>query len=909
MAHELPKSYEPAAVEARWAEYWTEEKLFAAPTPAESDSREQFSMLLPPPNVTGRLHMGHMLNQTEMDIITRWHRMLGFLALWLPGTDHAGIATQMMVERQLATEGQSRMQLGREAFIRRVWDWKKLYGGAIKDQMKRLGASVDWDREYFTMDDNLSRAVREAFVRLYEEGLIYRGKYIVNWCPRCMTALSDLEVKHEDVPGKLYQIRYPVVGSEEYLVVATTRPETMLGDTAVAVNAKDERYKHLHNKRLQLPLTDRQIPIILDDIANPEFGTGAVKITPAHDANDYQVGLRHLLPQIDIMDDTAHLNENAGSYAGLDRFEARERVLQDLRDRGLLESERDHVIALGKCDRCKTVVEPRLSTQWFIKIAPLAERAIEAVEKGEIRFTPENYAKTYFEWMRNIHDWCISRQLWWGHRIPAWRCADCKTIMVVRDVPERCSHCKSTSLQQDPDVLDTWFSSGLLPFSVFGWPEKSRDQEIFYPASLLITGSDILFFWVARMIMLGCHFMAEHPQGSVPFRQVYIHALVRDADRKKMSKTKGNVLDPIEVIGEYGTDATRFTLAAMAAPGTDIAFNSDRTQGYRAFANKIWNAARFMFMNVDKAQQAGIWSLDDFRKSLKDGKPGATITGCQTLTLEDRWIFSRFNGVAGQVHQALAEFRFHEAANCIYDFFWGEFCDWYIELVKPRVALGDTSAGTVRTASQNLVALFEASLRLLHPFMPFITEEIWQAVYDGKPPLKSIALAVFPEADPAQADTAAETSMAILQDLIVSIRTLRADLKVEPKEKVPVQVYANGEIRTLVDQNRSAVERLAGAEKVTFVEASLAKLPGARSTARFEVRVVYEKKIDVEAERKRLTKELEAAEKELANIERQLGNLEFLSKAPAHIVEKMRLRAQELIVLIEKIRGGLNGLG
>jgi len=909
MAHELPKSYEPAAIEARWAEYWTEEKLFAAPTPAESDSREQFSMLLPPPNVTGRLHMGHMLNQTEMDIITRWHRMRGFLALWLPGTDHAGIATQMMVERQLATEGQSRMQLGREAFIRRVWDWKKLYGGAIKDQMKRLGASVDWDREYFTMDDNLSRAVREAFVRLYEEGLIYRGKYIVNWCPRCMTALSDLEVKHEDVPGKLYQIRYPVVGSEEYLVVATTRPETMLGDTAVAVNAKDERYKHLHNKRLQLPLTDRQIPIILDDIANPEFGTGAVKITPAHDANDYQVGLRHLLPQIDIMDDTAHLNENAGSYAGLDRFEARERVLQDLRDRGLLESERDHVIALGKCDRCKTVVEPRLSTQWFIKIAPLAERAIEAVEKGEIRFTPENYAKTYFEWMRNIHDWCISRQLWWGHRIPAWRCADCKTIMVVRDVPERCSHCKSTSLQQDPDVLDTWFSSGLLPFSVFGWPEKSRDQEIFYPASLLITGSDILFFWVARMIMLGCHFMAEHPQGSVPFRQVYIHALVRDADRKKMSKTKGNVLDPIEVIGEYGTDATRFTLAAMAAPGTDIAFNSDRTQGYRAFANKIWNAARFMFMNVDKAQQAGIWSLDDFRKSLKDGKPGATITGCQTLTLEDRWIFSRFNGVAGQVHQALAEFRFHEAANCIYDFFWGEFCDWYIELVKPRVALGDTSAGTVRTASQNLVALFEASLRLLHPFMPFITEEIWQAVYDGKPPLKSIALAVFPEADPAQADTAAETSMAILQDLIVSIRTLRADLKVEPKEKVPVQVYANGEIRTLVDQNRSAVERLAGAEKVTFVEASLAKLPGARSTARFEVRVVYEKKIDVEAERKRLTKELEAAEKELANIERQLGNLEFLSKAPAHIVEKMRLRAQELIVLIEKIRGGLNGLG
>jgi len=908
MAHELPKAYEPGAIEARWAEYWTKEKLFAAPTPEVGDPREQFSLLLPPPNVTGRLHMGHMLNQTEMDIITRWHRMRNFLTLWLPGTDHAGIATQMMVERQLTAEGQSRFQLGREPFIHRVWEWKKVYGGAITEQMRRLGASVDWDREYFTMDDGLSRAVREAFVRLYEEGLIYRGKYIVNWCPRCGTAISDLEVIHEEVPGKLYQIRYPIVGSTEFLVVATTRPETMLGDTAVAVNAKDERYTHLHNKRVQLPLTDRQIPVILDDIANPEFGTGAVKITPAHDANDYQVGLRHLLPQIDIMDDAARLNENAGPYAGLDRFEAREKILQDLRDRRLLESEKDYVVALGKCDRCKTVVEPRLSTQWFIKIAPLAERAIEAVEKGEIRFTPENYAKTYFEWMRNIHDWCISRQLWWGHRIPAWRCADCKTIMVSRDVPEVCTHCKSASLVQDPDVLDTWFSSGLLPFSALGWPDNTRDQEVFYPTSLLITGSDILFFWVARMIMLGCHFMADHPNGSVPFRQVYIHALVRDAERKKMSKTKGNVLDPIEVIAEYGTDATRFTLAAMAAPGTDIAFNPDRTQGYRAFANKIWNAARFLFMNVDKAQQAGIWSLEDFRKSLRDDKPGPTITGCQVLTLEDRWIFSRFNAVAAQVHQALTEFRFHEAANCIYDFFWGEYCDWYLELIKPRVALGDSSAGTVRTASQNLVALFEASLRMLHPFMPFITEEIWHAVYDGKPPLKSIALAAFPQADPAMADAAAETNMAILQDLIVSIRTLRADLKVEPKEKVPVQVYANGEIRTLVDQNRNAVERLAGVEKVTFVESSLAKLPGARSTARFEVRVVYEKKIDVEAERKRLTKELAGAEKEKGNIDGQLGNVEFLSKAPSHVVEKMRQRAQELIVLIEKLRSSLNGL-
>src|SRR5712675_577122 len=671
MSHELPKTYDPGAIEVRWAEYWVAEKLFSVKTPEPGSpeaAKPIFTLLLPPPNVTGRLHMGHMLNQTEMDIIIRWRRMLGFTTLWLPGTDHAGIATQMMVERQLASEGKSRQGLGREAFLERVWDWKKHYGGAIQAQMKRLGASVDWDREYFTMDENLSRAVTEVFVRLHEQGLIYRGKYIVNWCPRCMTAISDLEVVHEEVAGKLYHIRYPVVGSEEYVVVATTRPETMLGDTAVAVNARDERYTHLHNKRLQLPLTDRQIPIILDDIANPEFGTGAVKITPAHDANDYQAGLRHLLPQIDIMDDTAHLNENAGSYAGLDRFEARERVLQDLRDRGLLESEKDYVVALGKCDRCKTVVEPRLSTQWFIKIAPLAERAIEAVEKGEIRFTPENYAKTYFEWMRNIHDWCISRQLWWGHRIPAWHCQGCSHITVARTAPAACEKCGNTRLTQDNDVLDTWFSSGLLPFTVFGWPEKTRDLDVFYPTTLLITGFDILFFWVARMIMLGCHFMAAHPQGSVPFHNVYIHALVRDADRQKMSKTKGNVIDPIEVTEKYGTDAVRFTLASMASPGTDIAFSESRTDGYRAFANKIWNAARFMFMNVDRAEQAGVWKQQEFLKGLEAGlrpvpagslrlrsgqaptRPHTGLAGFQATTLEDHWILSRFHRVTNDVN-------------------------------------------------------------------------------------------------------------------------------------------------------------------------------------------------------------------------------------------------------------------
>src|SRR6202140_1386382 len=614
MSHELPKTYDPSAIEVRWAEYWVAEKLFSVQTPEPGSAEAAkpiFTLLLPPPNVTGRLHMGHMLNQTEMDIIIRWRRMRGFLTLWLPGTDHAGIATQMMVERQLAAEGRKRRDMGREAFIERVWEWKRHYGGAILDQMKRLGDSVDWDREYFNMDENLSRAVREVFVRLYEEGLIYRGKYIVNWCPGCGTAISDLEVKHEDIAGKLYEIRYPVVGSSEFITVATTRPETMLGDTAVAVNEKDERYKHLHGKHVMLPLMNREIPIIADELAQPEFGTGAVKVTPAHDPNDFEAGLRHNLPQIEVIDEQARMNQNAGPYAGLDRFEARKRVLEDLRQQGFLVGEKDYTVSLGKCDRCNAVVEPRLSTQWFIKIAPLAARATEAVEQGEITIVPENYKQIYLNWMHNIHDWCISRQLWWGHRIPAWHCS-CGEIIVA---PETRAKCGNSELKQDTDVLDTWFSSGLLPFTTLGWPEKTRDQEVFYPTTLLITAYEILFCWVPRMIMFGCHFMEGHKQDSaikkasgwgdkkndsVPFRQVYIHALVRDAERQKMSKTKGNVIDPLEIIERFGTDATRFTLAAMAAPGTDIAFSESRTDGYRAFANKIWNAARFMFMNIDR---------------------------------------------------------------------------------------------------------------------------------------------------------------------------------------------------------------------------------------------------------------------------------------------------------------------
>ena len=962
MPHELPKAYEPGAIEARWAEYWVREKLFHVETPEGSrqlpvassqqspdadrtrqtsssnseksaQTRPVFTLLLPPPNVTGRLHMGHMLNQTQMDILVRWHRMRGFITLWLPGTDHAGIATQMMVERQLAKEGKKRREMGREKFVERVWEWKREYGGAILDQMKRLGASVDWGREYFTMDENLSRAVREVFVRLYEEGLIYRGKYIVNWCPRCETAISDLEVKHEEVAGKLWEIRYPVIGAktsiqaakdaawmghpqeQEYITVATTRPETMLGDTAVAVNAADERYTHLHGKHVLLPLMKREIPIILDEIAKPEFGTGAVKITPAHDPNDFEAGKRHNLPQIDVMDLHARMNENAGAYKGLDRYEARAAVLADLREQGFLVAEKDYTVPLGKCDRCGTVVEPRLSEQWFVKIAPLAKKAIAAVESGEITITPENYKQIYLNWMYNIHDWTISRQLWWGHRIPVWHCGDCQDkdrddVIVARETPAKCPKCGSTKLEQDTDVLDTWFSSGLLPFTTLGWPEKTSDQAVFYPTTLLITAYEILFFWVARMIMFGCHFMEGHEQDaaikqasgwgdkkndSVPFRNVYIHALVRDAERQKMSKTKGNVLDPLEVIAQYGTDATRFTLASMAAPGTDIAFSESRTAGYRNFANKIWNAARFMFMNVDRI----------------DARLRPADVGFLTSTLEDRWILSRFNRAAKDVNDSLQTYRFDEAANRIYDFFWAEFCDWYLELIKPRLNSEEgADSGQARVACANLVNLFEASLRLLHPVMPFITEEIWHAIYDGKPPLKSIALAAYPAADEKQIDLGAEAEMAILQDLIVSVRNLRAELKVEPKVKVPIEVFAHEpEIRTMIEHNRGAVERLASVEKITFVENSLAKVAGARSTARFDVHVIYERKIDVASECERLKKDLEKLEKGIESRQRQLGNEQFLEKAPQNVVDNLRKQQLESAVLREKTVSKMKELG
>ncbi len=911
MPRDLPKAYDPTAIEDRWAEYWVRERIFATPAPdAASSAAGTFTMLLPPPNVTGRLHMGHMLNQTEMDILTRWHRMRGERTLWVPGTDHAGIATQMMVERRLADEGTTRQQLGREAFIERVWEWKREYGGAILDQMKRLGASVDWSHEYFTMDERLSVAVKEAFVRLYEQGLIYRGAYIVNWCPRCQTAISDLEVIHEEQQGKLYEIRYPLADGSGSITVATTRPETMLGDVAVVVNPADERYAHLHGKMLRLPLVGREIPVLADEWANPEFGTGAVKVTPAHDPNDYAISLRHKLDPIVVMDETAHMNAAAGAYAGLDRYEARKKILADLEAQGLLAGVKDHINSIGKCDRCKTVVEPRLSTQWFIKIQPLADKAKEAVRSGAITFTPSQYEKTYFEWMNNIHDWCISRQLWWGHRIPAWHCADCREITVAREAPAKCAHCGGAKLTQETDVLDTWFSSGLLPFTVFGWPAQTPELAAFYPTQLLVTGFDILFFWVARMIMLGCHFMLDVPmpdgtaralKDAVPFREVYIHALVRDADRQKMSKTKGNVINPIDIIQRYGTDAVRFTLASMASPGTDIAFSEARTEGNRAFANKIWNAARFIFMQMERAKDAGIEvDLQSLPTEIAEDAP-----------LESLWIISRLDQCASDVGQALANYRFDDAANFIYQFFWGEFCDWYLEIVKLRLNFDegtDTSSST--GALTTLLAVFETALRLLSPFMPFLTEEIWHALYDEHTPLKSIALASYPESNGVVGklqDFSTKRQMAIVQELVITVRGLRKDIGVEEKVSVPIQINPNPGTEDIFADNADIIQRLARVSAIEIV--SLIPDSGSkRSTSNFDVAVQYEKQIDIGAERERLKKDLAKFEKEMESKQSQLQNAAFLAKAPEKVVDGLKTRAAELDVLLTKTRAALDSL-
>ena len=933
MPHELPKAYDPTAIEDHWAEYWVREQLFAQPTPAPADPGQNeasegsspFTILLPPPNVTGRLHMGHMLNQTEMDILTRWRRMSGRKALWLPGTDHAGIATQMMVERRLASEGKTRQELGREAFVERVWEWRKEYGGAILDQMKRLGASVDWSREYFTMDENLSVAVREAFVRLYEQGLIYRGAYIVNWCPRCQTAISDLEVVHEEQKGHLWEIKYPVVengkDTGEFLTIATTRPETLLGDVAVAIHPEDERYLHLHGKHLRLPLVGREIPIILDEWVSRDFGTGAVKVTPAHDPNDFALGERHHLPSINIMDDRGHINAEGGVYAGLERYDARKKIVADLEEQGLLAGIKDHTNNVGHCDRCKTTVEPRLSTQWFVAVnkqpahggpsmAELARKVVEpdATGKKPVHFTPEMYEKTYLGWMENIHDRCISRQLWWGHRIPAWHCAECHKITVAKIDPTACAHCGSTKITQETDVLDTWFSSGLLPVSVFGWPhvtaENRGDFNAFYPTSVLVTGFDILFFWVARMIMLGCWFAGDVPMpdgskrklaDSVPFKEVYIHALVRDANREKMSKTKGNVIDPIEIVKQYGTDAVRFTLASMASPGTDIAFNVARTEGYRAFANKIWNAARFLFMNVDRAAEIGI--------SVDSSTLGKMPQVDANAPLEARWIVAELNATAATVNRELENYRYDNAASTIYQFVWGSFCDWYLEIVKLRLDFTETAdKAATKAALTTLVQVFEASLRMLSPFMPFLTEEIWHALYDNQTPAKSIALAAYPICDESQINKLAVVQMHILQDEVREIREFRKDLGVPEREAVPIYVARKNDV-----SNDAWVKALVRAS-VLVGDSKLGEFGNKPIIWRDEIGIEYEKKIDVPAETERLTRDIAKFEKGLAAAARQLGNEGFLAKAPANVVDGLKKQEAETRLLLEKAQAALAAL-
>jgi valyl-tRNA synthetase len=985
---ELAKAYDPSLIEEKWSKFWIEERIFDVPTPAADNATKKFVQLLPPPNVTGRLHMGHMLNQTEMDILARWHRMCGETSVWVPGTDHAGIATQMMVERALKAEGKSRTDFTREEFTDRVWTWKQEYGGYITSQMKRLGDSVDWSREYFTMDDRLSVAVREAFVRLYEQGLIYRGAYIVNWDPVLGTAVSDLEVENEERLGSIYHVRYDLADGTGSITIATTRPETMLGDTAVAVNPTDERYKHLVGKLLKLPLTEREIPVIADDWANPEFGTGAVKVTPAHDPNDFAIGQRHNLPQINVMNTSAvmELSEKAVGYGlegkasivlfnGLDRFDARRRIVGHLEKIGHLVAIQDHTLTLPISQRSGAIIEPRLSMQWFLAVnkepnkpgapssptasssakvgsqdaaAPnsIAANAIAAVREGHVKFTPDMYSKTYFEWMNNLHDWCISRQLWWGHRIPAWHCDACGCITVARTAAEACSGCGITDIRQETDVLDTWFSSGLLPFTVFGWPgslpeslsfrseaDESASTEAatkpsdsvlipdlaaFYPTQLLVTGFDILFFWVARMIMLGTHFMLDVPNAdgskrslaeAVPFKDVYIHALVRDADRQKMSKTKGNVIDPIEIITKYGTDAVRFTLASQASPGTDIAFNEARTEGYRAFCNKIWNAARFLQMNVDRGREAG------FNVTLNTSENTAELP--DETPLETRWIYARLNAVSADVAKSLADFRFDEASQSIYQFFWGEFCDWYLELVKLRLNFdihegeGTQEARAATELTLNaLVSVFESALRLLSPFMPFLTEELWHALYASvgqDSPAKSIALARYPQAADFYTSEKTLAAMDTIQELITTVRALRKDIGVPEKEFTPVRIHGGARIIALAEVHAEMLGRLA---RVSSVEIADAPLTGeeTRSTATFDIAVVYERQIDVPAERERLTKELAKLTKGLEAANKQLGNEGFVARAPAHIVDGLKKQSAETQSLFDKATAALAAL-
>jgi valyl-tRNA synthetase len=896
MAREIAKAYDPQQIEGRWAEFWVQEKLFRADPQVPGAA---FAIVIPPPNVTGSLHIGHMLNHTEIDILTRWHRMRGFNTLYLPGTDHAGISTQRVVVKRLADQGIDYRKLGREEFEKKVWEWRAESGGRITKQMEQIGDSCDWSREKFTLQPEYSRVVREVFVRLYEEKLIYRDTRLVNWCPECLTVLSDLEVVHEERPGHLWYIRYPVAASSEFIVVATTRPETMLGDTAVAVNPEDQRYRHLIGKNVILPLMNREIPVIGDTMVDREFGTGAVKITPAHDPNDFEAGRRHHLQEIDVMTDDGKMNANAGAYAGMDRFAARKKIVQDLEAQGLLEKTTDHVLSVGLCERSRTIVEPRISTQWFCKMKPLAEPAIAAVERGEILIVPENRREEYFHWMRNIRDWTLSRQLWWGHRIPAWYCAECGEVIVAREAPQKCANCGAQKLRQDEDVLDTWFSSQLWPFVTLGWPDETPDFKKYYPTSLLITGYDILFFWVVRMIMMGLHFT-----GKVPFHTVYLHSLVRTAGGEKMSKSKGTGLDPVALNEKYGTDAMRFCLTSMAAPGTDIVLSEDRLLGARSFANKIWNAARFLFVNLDKFEEDGA-KLEML--AAPDVRDKAPYEFAGSVPLIDAWLFARLADTLEVVKAALETYRFHEAVQSIYQFFWNDFCDWYIEWIKPELNGANRERATV--AWQNLFAAFDAALRLLHPVMPFLTEELWHQLPQPAG-AKSVARERYPEARTEWRNSVALKEFALVQEVVTTVRAIRADMKLDPKKRVAAEFSGiDAKVRSTITANLDGILRLA---LLTELNISADKLPQAdgavRSTSLFDVRIIYTETVDVGAECARLKKEHERLTKNIASKERQLADDTFRSRAPEKIIQGLETTLAEQRVELSKTTERLSQL-
>jgi valyl-tRNA synthetase len=896
---DLPKHYQPAEVEAKWYAAWEQAKCFQAKV---DNAKKPYTIVIPPPNVTGILHMGHALNNLLQDILIRHARMKGLNALWLPGTDHAGIATQNVVERALQADGLHREDIGREKFVERVWQWREQYGSRIIQQLKKLGCSCDWDRERFTMDEGLSAAVREVFVKLYNDGPIYRGRRLINWCVRCHTALADDEIEHEDKAGNLWHIRYPVKGKRRNLVVATTRPETMLGDTAVAVHPDDDRYKDLIGETIILPIMDREIPIIADEYVDPQFGTGVVKITPAHDPNDYEMGLRHDLEQITVIGPDGKMTEEAGKYTGLDRFRCRERLLEELAEKKLLEKTDDHNHAVGHCYRCNSVIEPYLSEQWFVKMKPLAEKAIAASNDGKVEFHPPRWERVYLSWLENVRDWCISRQIWWGHRIPVWYCEDCGEMTVSSTDPDKCAKCGSAKIAQDPDVLDTWFSSALWPFSTLGWPEETPDLKYFYPTDVLVTARDIIYFWVARMVMMGLHF-----RGEAPFSHVYINGTILDENGARMSKSRDNGIDPIVMIeggkqsrfGKefeyegYGADAVRYTLATLTTDGQDLKLGPQRFEMGRNFINKIWNASRFAMMNLAQVDA------------------GAEEISADKLLFEDRWILSRLTQVTGEVSECLARYRFADYAKAIYDFIWGDYCDWYLEMVKERFREGGDSA---KTAARVLAWALDRILVLLHPIAPFFTEEVWSNLgqvvpargLGAKPAAagKFLMLCPWAEADETLRDANAENSMKKVQDVVRAVRNIRAKFNIPPRKELPVLVSAaDGETATQLENLAALIKSQAYVVDLTVgCNAEKPQQSAAEVLEGVQVYVPLSGLMDVEVEKKRIAKELEAKEKGLLGINNKLQNQEFIRKAPKEIVEREEVRKEELVRQIRELQ-------